>query len=402
MDFIERIRETDFLWIYGAGVVGKRVLGYLDAPYMSTSVYGIAVTNKDGNEADINGHTVFTLQEVNTPVDKSLFIIAVSPKHQREIVDMLHAKGYSNSIPWSYEIQARILELSKFRFVDRRRNLKKVCFVLGGYKDFLWDDVFARLQRYVPDDVEVCILSSGIWNEKLAYIADKNSWSYLSTSLNSVTLIQNMAISFFPHGEWIYKMDEDIFLTKSSFEALMRAYIFAEDNTRYEIGFSAPLIPLNGYGYIRLLEQLGKLDEYDKKFERALCGGNCKRMIESEAEAAAFMWGFEGNIPQLDRLNEIFGKQVGKYSICNVRFSIGFILYHRSFWEKIQGFDVSGGVDLGMDEDKIGRLCMNDSYAIVVAEDIVVGHFSFGKQTEYMKKLYEKNREWFAMPTEEG
>ena len=53
-----------------------------------------------------------------------------------------------------------------------------------------------------------------------------------------------------------------------------------------------------------------------------------------------------------------------------------------------------------MDEGKLGEFCINNSYAIVVAEDTVVGHFSFGQQTEYMKKLYENNREWFAMPKE--
>lgn len=52
---------------------------------------------------------------------------------------------------------------------------------------------------------------------------------------------------------------------------------------------------------------------------------------------------------------------------------------------------------MGKDEDKIGYTCMNQSFAIAVAEDCVVGHFGFGNQTEKMKDYYEKRLEWFAV-----
>ena len=402
MEPLEKIRQAGFLWVYGAGIVGKRVLQCLDSPQMSVKVFGVAVTQAGSGAGELAGHRLYSVEEIDTPPEKSLFIIAVASRYQGEIVETLRAHGYDNYVLWDGELQNRIWELCRYTFIDRRKHLAKVCFVLGGYKDFLWNDVFGRLERFVPEDVEVCILSSGKWDERLADLAERQGWSYLATSLNSVTLIQNMAVRLFSQAEWIYKLDEDMFLTEGCFEKVMGAYLFAQAEMRYEIGLAAPLIPLNGYGYVRLLERLGMISEYDERFERALCGGNCKRKIECDDEAAAFMWGLTGAIPQLDELSRLLGREKGKYSLCNVRFSIGFILYRRSFWENFGGFDVSGGVDLGGDEDKMGKSCMNDSYAIVVAEDIAVGHFSFGKQTGHMRRLYEANRKWFAIAGGEG
>ena len=58
-------------------------------------------------------------------------------------------------------------------------------------------------------------------------------------------------------------------------------------------------------------------------------------------------------------------------------------------------FGVSGTIDLGVDEVELCEYCITSSNAVIIAENTVVGHFSFGKQTEDMKKLYETHQELF-------
>ena len=70
--------------------------------------------------------------------------------------------------------------------------------ILAGYKEVVWEDVFGRIKKYIPEDVDFCIVTSGMINDKLRKLAKKNNWSYLSTQRNCVTLAQNIAISLFP------------------------------------------------------------------------------------------------------------------------------------------------------------------------------------------------------------
>ena len=61
------------------------------------------------------------------------------------------------------------------------------------------------------------------------------------------------------------------------------------------------------------------------------------------------------------------------------------------------GFPVSGSTDLGEDEKEICRYCICHSYAAIIAENTVVGHFSFGRQTEAMRDLLKKKPELFQI-----
>ena len=84
----------------------------------------------------------------------------------------------------------------KYKFINRKNDNKKLCIILAGYKKFLWEDVFGRIEKYAPKDIDFCIVSSGLYSEDLAKIAEKNNWSYLSVKQNKVTLVQNIAINF--------------------------------------------------------------------------------------------------------------------------------------------------------------------------------------------------------------
>ena len=285
-------------------------------------------------------------------------------------------------------------------FIDRRKNSDVLLIILAGYKPFLFDDVFARLKAFSPPSLEICVTSSGLYNERLNEIAAENNWSYLSTAENNISLVQNLAIMLHKRAELIFKMDEDIFVTQNCFVKLIQTYEHVQREGRWNIGFVAPLIPINGYAHVRLLEKLGLVEVYEKKFERIMYGAQHYRMIEKSPEVAKFFWG-EGNIvPPLDLMNAAFQIQKISYSVCSVRFSIGLILFHRNLWKVMGGWQLptDGGAGIGIDEAQICTFCTARSLGMIISENVVVGHLSFGQQNEAMKEYYLSHREKFRCP----
>lgn len=394
----EQLHKAQHVWIYGAGGYGQRAVARFSIIPLRNVIDGVVVTHKSGHQNKVSDYDIYEIADIDTPKGTTLFVIAVSEKFQGEIIQILTDRGYLNFITWNELNKNRknIYYFANHTFIDRRRNSGKACFVLSGYKEFLWDNVFERLLMFVPDDVDVCLLSSGLFSQRLNEIARKNEWSYLSTEVNDIGLIQNIAYGLFEEAEWVYKMDEDIFLTENCFERLMVTYRMVEKKEPYRVGFAAPLIPINGYGYIRILNRLNKLEEYENRFGRAIYGGNPEGMLESNVETAKYLWGVDGNVPGIDVLNSVVGEDTG-YSVCGVRFSIGFILFKRQLWEDMDGFYVSGKLDIGVDERAICSYCIIKSRAMIVAENVVVGHFSFGKQTEGMKQVYMDHPELFQI-----
>lgn len=286
----------------------------------------------------------------------------------------------------------------KYNFIDRQKGHKKMCVILAGYKKHLWEDVFRRIEKYIPNDIDVCIVSSGLYSEKLNKIAEDNNWSYLSVKQNKVTLVQNIAINLFPKAELIYKLDEDIFVTKNFFNKLYETYKKCQKESYYRIGFIAPLIPINGYAHIRVLEKTNLISAYEKKFGRAQHNWDPTGKIVSNPDVAKFMWGeTESKLRDIDALDEEFAKEPFNYSICAIRFSIGAILFERTLWEEMGRFEVGLGNNMGKDEVGICNYSFADSRAIIVSENTLVGHFSFGNQTQAMNEYYEKNREIFKV-----
>jgi hypothetical protein len=100
-------------------------------------------------------------------------------------------------------------------------------------------------------------------------------------------------------------------------------------------------------------------------------------------------------MPKLDIIANDFSKE-NDYRIVSTRLSIGFVLFQRELWERMQGFLVFGNMDLGVDEEDLMAFCINDSKVISIAMNSVVGHFGFGNQTKAMKEYYKENKEIFA------
>ena len=271
--------------------------------------------------------------------------------------------------------------------------------ILAGYKPYLFEDVFARVKAFTPNQFDICITSSGLFDETLNQIAAENDWSYLSMAQNNIPLAMNAAIMVHDKAEFIYKMDEDIFVTNGCFETLLKTYDYVLHYGHYNVGFVAPLIPINGYGHIRVLEKLGLLETYEKTFERTLYGAQGHRMIEKSPEVAKFFWGEGGFVPSIDRMNAAFQIQKISYSICSIRFSIGLILFNREIWKYMGGWRVvPNKIGLGVDEDQICTFCMAYSFGIIVSENAVVGHLSFGKQNAAMKEYYLAHKDKFRCP----
>ena len=285
-----------------------------------------------------------------------------------------------------------------YKFVDRKKDNDKLCIILAGYKQFLWDDVFGRIKKYVPNDVDVCIVSSGLYSEELNKIASDNDWSYLSVKQNKVTLVQNIAINLFKSAELIFKLDEDMFVVENFFDELLKTYKEIEDNSFYRVGFVAPLIPINDYAYSKVIEKLDLVKSFEKKFGKLKCNWAPDSEVITNPSIATYLWGkSEKKLRDLDALAKTFGSDEFKYSICPIRFSIGAILFSRDLWIDMGYFEVGMGTNMGRDETQICNYVFEDSRVIAVSENTIVGHFSYGKQTEEMKKYYEKNRDIFKV-----
>lgn len=297
------------------------------------------------------------------------------------------------------------MKRGEHEFINRSKGSDKLCIILAGYKPTLWEDVFGRLAAFIPDDIDVCIMTSGLVNEELKGIAEKNDWSYLSTTVNHLSLVQNITIEEHPKAKWIYKLDEDMFLTKGFFEAMLQTYTELEENSLYKPAFVSPLINVSCYGHLRLLEKLDLLDDFkatgltDMKFSDGL---HHNRQVISEPKVARYMWGeSQPALRDIDALTERFSAEGFSYSICPVRYSIGAILFTRDAWDEFGHFPltfVGGPYGLGDDEEHICHYACFTGRVMVVNENVVVGHLGYGgAQTATMVDYHATHRDQFRL-----
>ncbi len=266
------------------------------------------------------------------------------------------------------------------------------------YKPFVWDDVLERIKCFAPSDADICITSSGKYDEKLVQAAADNHWSYLSTKRNCLPLALNMAIILHPKAEFIYKIDEDIFITKHIFDGLMNTYERVKDDGIYEAGIVCPLIPVNVYGHTRILDKLGVRDVYEAQFGRTGLLPFHNLDVWRNPEAAKFFWGEGGTVPHIDDMAERFYAADPEYRACPIRFSVGCMLFRRETWDNIDRFRVPLlGAGMGGEEAQLCCLAMLDSLAVIVSENVIAGHLSFGPQNKEMEKYYLQHRENFAL-----
>ena len=309
---------------------------------------------------------------------------------------MSFVKNVAQSI-LNFEQYSKPISKKKY-FLNNSKNKKTLLIVLAGYKTELWDNVFGRLEKYSPDDIDICLVSSGIYNEHLNNLAKKNNWSYLSIKRNNINLAQNTAISLFSHAQNIMKMDEDIFVTENTIQNLIDDFEKIKKESRYDVGTISPLINLNGYSYLRILELFNKVDEYEKLFGKAMFGGKDKP-IENSTEVARFMWGYNNYLPSIDEMNKQLSTSKDiNYTLCPIRLTIGLFMMSRDFWNEMKMYKVRRFLnDFGKDERQINVESILNSKAMIIDERCVVGHFSFHYQNIEMVKMYKEHPEYFKM-----
>lgn len=208
---------------------------------------------------------------------------------------------------WPVKKVYKYLRFSRFAkpkfFLNNSKGADKVCIILAGYKSFTWEIVFKRIKTFCPEGIDVCIASSGVFSGELKNIAEKNGWSYAAFKRNCVTQVLNSAIKLFPDAKGIFKIDEDIFITEGFFDEIPACLEKAKKDCFP--GFCAPLIPVNGYGYTRILQKLNLQKEYENRFEFPKISAGPHMQIESNPDAAKFFWGEGDFVPQIDALNRM-------------------------------------------------------------------------------------------------
>jgi hypothetical protein len=172
-------------------------------------------------------------------------------------------------------------------------------------------------------------------------------------------------------------LDEDIFVGRGFFQALFDGFQHVEREGRYNVGFVAPVLNVNGITYVDFLEELGQLHSYEAQFGRAkiACAGV---PVHRDPEAAKFLWNCA--LP-FDEVAARFAQRPFSYYGATSRFSIGAILFRRSLWEAIGGFRASvlqGG--LGADEAHLCMECCNRFQSMIMLRHVFAGHFGYGPQ----------------------
>lgn len=368
--------------IFGAGRYGEEALLY----YGISNVAFFCDNKKFGTV--VKGVEVIDFPRFLELWDKYKVVLAVlRGDYRMEIEKELRKYGVEYELFLSLEKKLQEDNFTgNYHFYDRSKQKEQMLMILAGYKEYLWESVFARVKRYVPSDIDVCVMTAGYENEALKQRCEEVNWSYLYTEENKLALVQNLTIREHPKAKWIYKMDEDIFLTPGVLEELMDTYQYAQESSEYSVGIVTPIMGVNGYGYQRILRRLGGLDEYEKQFGRAISG---KGAIYVNPGAAEFMW--QMSLP-IDSFADKIRSMQNKFSVCPHRFSIGCYLISRNNWDEMGGFKNAPEGAMGVDEEYLCKWCMDSAHEIIVAERAYAGHFAYGPQTERMKLLYQSRR----------
>ena len=98
--YLEQLLEkTEYLVIYGAGMMGQAFLKYLRENHFQEKVRCFLVTSQDGKAETIQGVSVISLDQYmeNEAKNTDLVVVAVDGGHQREIEAILKEKGIEDA-----------------------------------------------------------------------------------------------------------------------------------------------------------------------------------------------------------------------------------------------------------------------------------------------------------------
>lgn len=103
-DVAEKLRSSDQLVVFGAGLVSYEVVNCLMAEPYELSIDFILVSNREGNPDQIAGIPVIDLETVEDIVGKdAAIVVATMEKHLSSIRENLQRRGYFHIIPLTFE-----------------------------------------------------------------------------------------------------------------------------------------------------------------------------------------------------------------------------------------------------------------------------------------------------------
>ena len=311
-------------------------------------------------------------------------------EHSDGVRKQLGAYGITNAynlrnLPGMREDTALYRHSLPYHFVDRSKGKTYLCYILAGYEPKLWNSTLARIEAFQSENVDYCLISSGKYDSVLDKIAEMNGWSYLYTEQNQVCFIQNLAIELHPNAQYIFKMDEDIFIGKDFFHQMIQEFHQIEEQGEYWIGFAVPVIPLNCCGYVTYLNGIGKKKEYEKRFGRVYRSRFSEIYLD---EIAKFLW---DTMDSFDEMAERFLKNSG-YNILGCFYNIGCILFTRERWHMMGKWpEKPGETGMGRDEEFIFKDNIERDMPIYEISSVLAGHLAFGPQKAYMLQYYEEH-----------
>lgn len=92
----ELLETNQTIYIYGAGKIGKKILGLIKKNNQLDKVKGFLVSDKAGNPDYIENISVFQIDELTNK--DGLILLSVTDIYQEEILSLLSAYGYDNVV----------------------------------------------------------------------------------------------------------------------------------------------------------------------------------------------------------------------------------------------------------------------------------------------------------------
>lgn len=387
-----RLNRPIVLW--GINSMTERIIAWLRGNGYGEKLLYIVDNFKYTFCRECAGVPVHGPEKIREPGNDSVAVIFAVRKNSTNIRKQLEAYG----IAYIYNLinlsEKNVLDRCRlpYHFENRSKGKKYLCYILAGYDPALWDGTLARIEAFQCGQIDYCLVSSGRYVAYLDEMARKNDWSYLYTETNQVCFIQNTVITLHPEAEYIFKMDEDMFIGKDFFGRMIEDYHRIEREGEYRIGFVVPVIPLNCCGYVSYLKLSGNKEAYERRFGRAYRSDFSAAF--HLAETAEFLW---DTMDTFDRMAERFLQNQG-YQILNCYFNIGCILYSRSRWLMMGKWpETPGESGMGTDEAYIYRDNVENGLSIYEAQGVLAGHLAFGHQKKRMLAYYQEHPEKFRM-----
>lgn len=286
---------------------------------------------------------------------------------------------------------------SKYVIEGEKANKKYLLYVLAGYKEYLWGDVFSRIKDFQIDDLEVCIASSGKYCNELSRICKENGWIYVSTKLNNMCVLTNIILREFNRAEYYFKLDEDIYIPENYFTDMINGYEQIEKKeTNYKIGYVCPLLPLGSYSMREYLIEKNEIIDFEKKFGHLYFGGpQVNSSFRENKGIDQFVWNV---IKVFDNEAMRIRNKGFSYTLCPIRTGIAAIMFKREFWDQIGSLKRPKGVGWGEqgDEAQLTAFCACNYLVNFRVDNVMVGHFAFGGAEPSVLKLKEQHPEYFT------